>query len=268
MLGNIFYRSYSFLFARKIFTRFNTILFNASLRGMGILNYHTMKESGEIFFLNKFCRYADDPVIIDVGSNTGMYATHLKRLNPNATIYAFEPHPRTFEQLQQTSRLHHFNAYPLACGTKTGSQKFYDYNNNEGSEHASLYKEVIEAIHHQPASEWDVNMITLDDFINEKCIHRIHLLKIDTEGHELPVLQGAKKTLKENRIDIIHFEFNEMNVISRTFFKDFFDLLGNYSFYRLVRDGFVPIRNYQPLACELFAYQNIITIRNDIDFNP
>jgi hypothetical protein len=52
-----------------------------------------------------------------------------------------------------------------------------------------------------------------------------------------------------------------MNIISRVFFKDFFDVLPNYIFYRLLPGGkLLEIKEYSPLNCEIFAFQNIIAI--------
>ena len=96
-------------------------------------------------------------------------------------------------------------------------------------------------------------------------ISRINLLKIDTEGNELKVLAGGKKTLSANKIDIIQIEFNEMNVVSRTFMRDFVQLLSSYNMYRLLPKSFLPIKYQRPVKHEIFAFQNIIAIRKEID---
>jgi hypothetical protein len=47
------------------------------------------------------------------------------------------------------------------------------------------------------------------------------------------------------------------------FFKDSWDFLPNYDFYRMLPDGLVKIENYSPIFCEIFAYQNIVAkLRN------
>ena len=52
-----------------------------------------------------------------------------------------------------------------------------------------------------------------------------------------------------------------MNVVSKSYFKNFWDLLPNYKFYRLLPGGkFLEIKSYSPLNCEIFAYQNIVAI--------
>ena len=95
-------------------------------------------------------------------------------------------------------------------------------------------------------------------------IDRISLLKIDTEGTEYDVLMGGKETLKQGKIDIIQFEFNEMNVYSRTFMKDFVEILPKYEFFRLMPYGLYPMGEYRPSTWEIFAFQNIAAIRKDI----
>jgi hypothetical protein len=53
-----------------------------------------------------------------------------------------------------------------------------------------------------------------------------------------------------------------MNIISKKSFKDFWDLLENYEIYRILFDGsLMKLREYSPINCELYAYQNIIAIQ-------
>jgi hypothetical protein len=52
-----------------------------------------------------------------------------------------------------------------------------------------------------------------------------------------------------------------MNVISRVFFMNFYDLLSDFVLYRLLPHGMVPIGEYHPVDCEIFAYQNIVARR-------
>jgi hypothetical protein len=94
----------------------------------------------------------------------------------------------------------------------------------------------------------------------ENRIEYVNLLKIDTEGHEIEVIKGFLSFIKANKVNAIQFEFNEMNIISRVFFIDFWDMLPNYNFYRILPDGIVLIKNYSPVCCEIFAYQNILAI--------
>ena len=79
------------------------------------------------------------------------------------------------------------------------------------------------------------------------------------------VLKGAKALLASESIEIIQFEFNKMNVFSRTFMHDFFVLLPKFRFFRMVQDGLVALGEYNPGSWELFGYQNIVCFRGDPD---
>jgi hypothetical protein len=101
----------------------------------------------------------------------------------------------------------------------------------------------------------------LDDVIDQESISDLDLLKIDTEGNEYSVLKGAIDSIGKNKIKAIHFEFNEMNIFSGVTFKMFWDLLAQYDFYRILPDGnLVNIKNYSPIHCEIYAYQNIVCL--------
>lgn len=74
------------------------------------------------------------------------------------------------------------------------------------------------------------------------------------------MLNGCKELLKNKYIGVIQFEFNEMNVVSRVFFKDFFDLLSpGYKIYRLHKESLKPIESYDTKH-EIFKFQNIVAI--------
>jgi len=106
-----------------------------------------------------------------------------------------------------------------------------------------------------------VQIQTLDDFCAEKGIEHIHYLKMDVEGHELSVLQGGREMLAKGAIDWIQFEFGGCNIDSRTYLRDFFELLTPYyDIYRLLRNGFRPIRRYHE-TYEIFTTTNFIAIR-------
>lgn len=262
---NIIIDIYAQLFGRRAFYKLNKLLYLLSIRGIGILNYKNDHLSGERHFINSLKkRYNSNEVyVFDVGANQGDYSLAIREIFPNAEIHSFEPHPKTFIDLKECARKNNFFAYNFGIGECNAKLKLYDYAGNEesGSQHASIFRDVIESIHKGSSQSFDVDIITLDAFVKEHRIKLINLLKIDTEGNELNVLKGASECLKNNIIDIIHIEFNEMNIVSRVYMKDFFDLLYNFKFYRMLSDGLVPL-TYNPLTCEIFAYQNIVAVRN------
>ena len=259
-------RLYRFLFLRRAFYRWHKGLFLLGLSGIGILNYPEKRLVPEERFLRGLFRGRTAATVLDIGAHQGSYAAQVMAAIPQAVVYAFEPHPKTFAHLVAAAERSGFHALNVACGDCTGSVTLYDYSAAEesGSEHASLYPEVITQAGRRETVYWNVPVITVDEFLQQRQIAQVDLLKIDTEGNELQVLQGASQALSQKKIDVIQFEFNDMNVASRVFFQDFYRVLPDYHFYRMLPDGLIPLGEYAPLLCEIFSCQNIVAIRGGV----
>jgi FkbM family methyltransferase len=257
---------YVFLFGRKVFFPMNRLLYKLSVHGMGILNYENDRVSGEASFIKFLIKQKkiSSGVIFDVGANVGNYSTMLIEKGATAPIYAFEPHPATFLQLKKSADKNKFTAVELGLSESKMLTKIYDSAESDGSEHASIFKNVIEKIHEYKVKETDIQLTTIDLFVKENNINNISFLKIDTEGNELNVLKGATECIAKKMIDIIQIEFNEMNIVSRTFLSDIINLLPEFEFYRLLPDSMYPLGKYRPLFYEIFAFQNIVAIRKGV----
>lgn len=260
---------YKYLFARKIFYPIHRLMFSLSTRGLGILNYENPTISGEKHLIKKIAFHKwHEFTCIDVGANIGSYSHAVKKNIDSANIYAIEPHPTAFEKLKLNSNRFGYRAFNLALSDCVELVDIFDYvsleSKDDSSTHASLYKDVVSNKRHEKVNQYKIQSITLDQFLIDQNIEHINLLKIDTEGHEFSILMGAKNALELKKIDIIQFEFNSMNLSSRVFMKDFFEILSDYNLYRLIQDGWIPILIENPLISELFAYQNIVAIRKDI----
>jgi FkbM family methyltransferase len=253
---------------RKSFYAFNKALFFLSLKGMGIGNWETPEISGEKSFLQEFGAYFPDPLVLDIGANVGSYSNLVKRFAPGARIYAFEPHPLTFKKLSAAALDHGYHALNAACSDVSGRANLFDHKSelgDTGTQHASLSREVIEVVRSVESASWEVQLITLDEFVKEQGLGRINLLKIDVEGVDLNVVKGAKKTIDQGLVDVIHFEFNQSNVVTRVFMKDFHTVLSDYHFYRMLPDGLASLGAYFSPLFEIFDYQNIVAVRKGLD---
>ena len=260
MLNYIFI-IYSYIFARKNFVLFHKFLYHISLRGLGILNNHSSYLTGEKQWLSRYLKNINNPIIIDVGANIGGYVNDVFEANISSFVYAFEPHPITYRKLNNNIANDKLKTFNLGVGNEKGKLELFDYEDNDGSAHASLFKEVITDLHGKGVISHSVKVIKLDDFFMDHKIDTIDLLKIDTEGNEYNVLLGVEKYLTEKKIKAIHFEFNEMNIISKISFKNFWDLLIGFEFYRILPGGnLIRLKKYSPLSCEIYAFQNIVAI--------
>lgn len=197
----------------------------------------------------------ENPVIFDVGANLGDYALALRSSFPNAYIYCFEPVKSTYAGLLQnvgSDRL--IKSCNIGLGDVQGNVTIH-YNP------AMLSRSTISSQSHQEFTQSEtIEIQTLDAFCSGAGISQIDFLKIDVEGHELKVLNGAKRLLKEQRITCIQFEFGGTQIAARTFFKDFWDLLNQeYHIYRILSNDLLPISRYSE-GLEVFHYSNFLAL--------
>ena len=109
------YRIYTFIFARKIFFKLNRFLFKLSIHGLGIRNNANQYLSGENAFIKKLIKTEalKNGVVFDVGANIGDYSIFMRENGVVAPIFAFEPHPQTYQQLISNTKnlnLTYFNS--------------------------------------------------------------------------------------------------------------------------------------------------------------
>jgi len=270
MIKIFFEKVWILIFAHPLLSRWNYYMLNLFQKALGINNYKSDKDSGEIYWINYVLKNYKIDTVFDVGAHTGEYSGLFRILGFSGKIYAFEPHPITYGILKE--RLREFDrnyCYNLGFSNKVGKQILFDHADidlKHGTPHATLYPEVIIDMHKsKKISSMEISLNTIDFFVKENGIQKISLLKIDTEGNEYSILMGAKDMIKNDLVDIIQFEFGEMNVASRVFFKDFYDLLSEkYLLYRLLPNGLLPVKEYDSRQCEIFIYQNIVAISKKI----
>lgn len=192
---------FAMMFATPKMANFYYFLLKVSLRGLGVMNYLDLVVSGENFFvtnlLPRFIQSAK-PLFFDVGANKGDYSLLLSSRFPQAQIFAFEPHPKNFESLVKV-KIQNFSPHALALSDTVGYLCLYDYEDSDGSSAASLYQDVISEIQHRNSVSYIVRVDTLDTFAQSFDINFIDFLKIDVEGSELAVLQGAQHLLKKTK---------------------------------------------------------------------
>ena len=108
---------------------------------------------------------------------------------------------------------------------------------------------------------------TIDNFCQSHRISAIDILKIDTEGHDLSVLKGARNALCERKIGMIQFEFIPANIATGATMHGFFEVLQGYRISRLCLNGTLrSLEPYDVKRCEIYVTHNLIAM--PIEGNP
>ena len=249
---------------RPAFKWLTHAIYDFALRSNGIaINFpgsHGLTFGEEQFILRRL-KSAPSGVFFDVGANHGAYSRYLLSVSPGSRVYAFEPHPRTFnclrENLCNEANVRLVNS---AVAESAGKFKLYDFENGDGSTQASLDQETIKMFSDQTTS-YDVSVITIDEFMAEEGIEKVDLLKIDTEGFDLAVLRGARKALAAHAIGVIQFEFIPANIARHVTMRDFFEVLEEYSVYRICVNGsLLSLEPYDVKRCEIYVTHNLVAL--------
>jgi FkbM family methyltransferase len=248
-------------------TWFADLLYDIALRCNGIAITFAGNAGltrAEENFLDRNKDRFQNGVLFDIGANHGAYAQFLAKLAPNARIFAFEPHPTTFGLLNAHMKpLPGVQSINRAVADKIGQLKLYDFRLEDGSTQASLSESAV-ALYSSDIIEHTVECTTIDAFMAEYGLDHIDLLKIDTEGHDLSVLMGAAKALRDRKIGMIQFEFIPANIATGVTMHGFFEVLQDYRIGRLCLNGTVRwLDHYDVKRCEVYVTHNLIAIPRD-----
>jgi FkbM family methyltransferase len=140
---------------------------------------------------------------LDIGANIGVMTTLMCARVGDGSVLAFEPHPKVFSDLrknvslftrsQTTPQLHQ-----LALSNRNGTaflEEGLDWENNRGTARVASPSP-------DGSGRLSITVATLDSMFDSKC----HVCKIDVEGHEFDVFQGAGGLLSRAQIRDIIFE--------------------------------------------------------------
>lgn len=155
-------------------------------------------EQDEIDFVFKKLQQLKSAVIFDIGANIGLHSV-IWANKVNCKIYAFEPSRSTSKLLAENIALHqlenNITIFPLAFSDKKGKADFFQ-SVDDG------YSSLKNTNRKQIINKYEVEVITIDDFINEHGLNKIDFIKIDVEGLEKEVLKGGINSFQKLKPDL------------------------------------------------------------------
>lgn len=147
--------------------------------------------------------------VFDVGANIGQSISRYRDDFPNCFITSFEPNPEIFSVLEKNwGDVSGITLNPVALANTIGHASFYA---TRVPEVGSLLEPTEHMIKLSSEHKYDyktinVPTLTLDHYCQANNINKIDILKLDVQGFELNVLQGAEILLHDGKVTMIYSE--------------------------------------------------------------
>lgn len=150
-----------------------------------------------------------NPVVLDVGANTGQSIELFRRTLIKPRIFSFEPNPALAAGLKNKYGRFHIVVETMAVGSSEGTSAFNVLENDELSSILEIQRNEENPFSDTPVREViSVPITTVDSYAERHNLACVDLLKIDTQGFDLEVLRGANKMLHRRAVDILLVEVN------------------------------------------------------------
>lgn len=180
---------------------------------------------------NLFDQIIDDKprLVIDIGANYGVATIEFYARNFSDNFVLFEPIAENCYCIDETFKNAQFKYRLINSGlsNKTGTASFHYKKTMSG----------VSGISDDTTGNREIPITTLDSYDFQD----VKFIKIDTEGHELEVLEGCKQTIKNSQ-PILFFEVDPKNTNQRDKITDIFRLLDSWD-YICVNSSFHKITN-------------------------
>jgi len=221
-----------------------------------------MFEPAECKLVMKFLK--PGMVFFDVGANLGQYTLlAAQRVGIEGQVHSFEPSPRMFAELEFNVALNNFTDIcvlnRVAVSDKPGTAKLSRYEPG---------KEVFGSLGSHTRKEgaiigyYDIETITLDEYVVKTGISHIDLIKMDIEGAEFLALRGGERILSGTEAPAIILEMADINTVGfgykATKIWDYLEMLG-YRMYCIDKHGRISGLAKQPL--DFSKAQNLMALK-------
>jgi FkbM family methyltransferase len=151
------------------------------------------------FDVLRFSEGKQPTTVFDVGANTGMTSRYMRKFFPKARIHAFEPVNSTFQLLEKNlshDPLIKLNQVALGDRDDVVPIEVDAYSQQSTFIHTANAKRTLES----------VTMIQLDSYCKSESVASIGILKMDVQGYECQVIEGAKHLIDDGKISFVYTE--------------------------------------------------------------
>lgn len=202
--------------------------------------------------------------VFDVGANIGDWTALALAINPGLSIHSFEPTPSIYDRLTARGLPPQVRAVPMGLSDAPGRCTIVVPKRDIGMTSLHGRASLNECGLGSETQTSEVELTTVDRYIDASQINEVDLMKIDVEGHELRVLRGAMQSLAAGRIGLMQIEYGGAYIDARTMLLDIFELLRphGYRLFKLYTNGLRPAEGYDP-RLETFRYSNWVAARPD-----
>lgn len=222
-----------------------------------IIQYYLTKypdgdANGEHMFIDNIAAHCFS--VIDVGANKGEWTDYFTGTNPAAKALLLEPSSQAYGfLLKKFQDKPNITCLNLAASNTEGETFFYE--ESEFGETSSL----ISSFSSGNATKTLVGLTTIDALFRQHQIDHIDYLKIDAEGFDYLVMQGASQTLSQKNIKYLQFEYNAPWAQAGSTLSGAFSFLTSFGYktYLLRFDGLYEL-DYNRYG-EYFRYSNFIS---------
>ncbi len=143
------------------------------------------------YTLAHFYQPSNQDTVIDLGANIGVFMLHLVQQAPGIQVHCFEPSSRSRAQLQTQVNVNHLHEtisiYPYAVSDRIGIATLACTNSSKDQ---SLFASTSDG-----SLVEQVNTLSLQEAIELCGVKQIDLLKMDVEGAEIEIVEGASAAL-------------------------------------------------------------------------
>ena len=216
---------------------------------------------------NNLFTLPQNAISLDIGANFGIISLQIAQKTPVGHVYAFEPTHYAFKKLTKnlalnstlSKRITTIQSFVLDKSQKNPKITAYSSWKVGGNLRSKDQHPV-----HLGTSEstYNVKTVSIDDFCKQKKIKKIDFIKIDTDGYEYEILQGAIKTISKYK-PIIIFEVGDylLSERNRSFecFISLFSKIPSYRLFNAQSKSLITKANYR-LFIPKFSTIDIIAI--------